>query len=158
MIPSNENPFKDYLSDLAAFEAKVRRDRAVLHARKEDIAIDLLKQGHTVRTINGWLGTKNPNWIYEACTQRGLGTPGQVRERALADSSLHPLQTSPVPGGYLVTSPRTDEQATFIWEPEANAYAPKDSRVVRGSALYDVVRRFGQGLLPFPYDPDNPTT
>ena len=148
-----DNPFQEWRNALDAFETDVRERRAEMHEARDDIAVELLKEGHAVKKILEWYGTKNPNWIFTACANRGLGTPAQIRREALDNPNRETLVRKRVPGGYLVTDTGTEEEATFIWEPEAGAYTPKDTNVNRGSELHDVVKRFGAGLLPFPYTP-----
>ena len=150
------NPFADNLRAFEDLEETTRERRALLHAEREEIAIELLRDGHTVRAINEWLGTSNPNWIYTACASRGLGTPGQVRASGLKDASRPSLVYGRSPGGYRVTVTRTDESAVFTWDVEAGAYVPSEVNVSRGSELYHVVRKFGRGLLPFPYTTETP--
>ena len=136
-----------------AFETDMQERRAEMHEARDNIAVELLKEGHPINKIIEWCGSKNVTWLYDACKRRGLGTPGRVRKEARENPDRETLVKKRVPGGYLVTDPYTGEEVTFIWEPEADAYAPKDASFTRGSELHGIVKRFGAGLLPFPYTP-----
>lgn len=145
------NPFDKWRADMEEFEERARQERAVLHARRDDIGISLLKEGRNVRQINEMLGIKNPNWLYDACARRGLGTPSAVRKEALATMALPTLDIVPVPDGYRVTAIQSEEHALMTWDERAGAYTPSDVKTEPGSELHKMVRAFGRGTLPFPY-------
>ena len=146
-----DNPFKAWREAMDNLERDTRLRRMELNRERDDLGISLLQDGHAIKDILAWCGTTSANWLYTACANRDLGTPAEVRNEALADPNRETLKKERIPGGYYVTCPSTEEEAPFIWEPEADAYTPKDTNVNRGSELHDVVKRFGAGLLPFPY-------
>lgn len=147
---SDENPFKEYQADFRAFERETRERRAELHRRRDDIAIDLLRTGMTVAEINKLIGTTSPTWIYDACKVRGLGTPGEVRAMSAPEQEF---TMTPTETGYRVVANTTRESAVFTWMSEAGGYTPSEVNAARGSNLHGIVKRFGRGLLPFPFTP-----
>ena len=146
---ADPNPFSEYFAAVERCEDEIRARREALSEMRDEIGIKLLRTGYSLRRINEFLGTKNPNWLYAACSKRGLGTPGKVREHAKADGPT--ITLTPIDGGYIAEAKGTAESATFTWDEDAEAYTPSDVIATRGSDMHRAVRGFGRGLLPFPY-------
>ena len=148
--------FDELQRELDKLEEDYRLARADINHKREEIAIEMLHKGYTVKRINSLAGTTNPNWVYTACEKRGLPTPGQIRASAQAAQEEGSLTVTEVKGGYSVTSNDGEEYATFTWLVEAGAYSVSRHKVKPGGRLAEVVRAYGKGLLPFPYPHANP--
>lgn len=145
------NPFDEVLSERSKLDEDYRAQRLDIERRREEIAIELLKAGYTVASINNMAGTTNPNWVYTACQTRGLPTPGQIRAEAKSRQTGNFLDIAEIDGGFEVTASNGAESATFMWSVEAGAYLVTKHNTQRGSKLADGVKKFGKGILPFPY-------